>query len=265
MKIFFKYLQIAKTAFLARSFYRFELLFDILKAITVVLVITAIWKSIYNDTAYIEKYSYSDIVTYTCVATALTMLFNVDLSHYLSRKINSGSIAMDFIKPVNHFLYYFSEHLGSVIYSMLFGVVPAMFAFVLIFDLKADSTANLPGIFLLVTAGFLLYYMFCHLVALSTFYTIDAWGIEYFRVNMIRFFAGGFIPLSFFPESFTAINNFLPFQYMIYAPTAAIAGKLPSSGFAGAVIMQFAWIAVLFVLDQLIWKFAIKRVTVHGG
>ena len=260
-----KYLQIMKTSFLNRSYYRFELLFDATKSVVVVVVICAIWREIYRGTDQVDGYSYSQIVTYTCVAALLTLLFNLDVARYMSSKIRRGDIAVELIKPVDFILFTFSEHLGWVLYSLLFCVLPTSLVLLAAFPTSPSSASAWALALLLAVPGFLIYYLFSHLCALATFFTVDAWGIEYFRVNLIRFFAGGFLPVSFFPEPLRAVTEVLPFPYMIYAPAAAACGQLPVAAATRVIGIQFVWVGALALLNQGLWLRVVRRVTVHGG
>jgi ABC-2 type transport system permease protein len=259
------YVHIAKTSFLARSHYRFELLFDSIKAIVVVLVLTAIWRELYTERNEIAGYSLEQIVIYTCAASALALLFNVDLSHYISGKIRSGAIILDLTKPLSLSAFYLSENLGGVLYAGLFAAVPTFLALSLMFGISGDFTSVSLIAIPLVIAGFFVHYIFCHLLALTTFFTVEAWGIEYLRINLIRFFAGGFVPLAFFPESLKQLSNVLPFQYMIFPAASAISGTFPSENLVPTLLMQFGWIAVLLAADLGCWSLVSRKVTVHGG
>ena len=92
--------------------------------VVVVLVITEIWGEIYSDRTDVGGYSHRQMVLYTCAAAVLSLLVNVDLSHYYSERLRSGDIAIDLFRPVNLFLYGLADHLGSVLYSLVFAVIP---------------------------------------------------------------------------------------------------------------------------------------------
>lgn len=261
----FKYIHIAKTSFLSRAFYRFELLFDAIKAVVVVLVITAVWKEIYSNKDQLGEYNLMRMISYTCIASTLALLFNVDIARYFSAKIHRGNIAVEFIKPINYFIYCFSEHLGAVLYSLIFFAIPTFAILMVAFGLDIFMSVKWPEFFITTVLGFFLYYLFCHLCGLTTFYTVEAWGIEYFRINLLRFFAGGFIPISLFPSDLRTISSYLPFEYMIYVPSTTIAGTFNNGQLGQVVLIQVVWIAMLFLMNQIFWMFIVRKVTVHGG
>jgi len=260
-----KHGQVAKVSFLARSHYRFELLFDALKAIVVVLVLTAIWKEIYSARDAIAGFSRRQIIVYTCAASTLALLFNVDLSHYLSRKISTGAIALDLLKPVEINALYLSENLGGALYGGIFVAIPTLVALSCLFGLSEILTMNWLAVIPLALLGFFVHYLFCYLLALTTFFTVEAWGIEYLRVNLIRFFAGAFLPVSFFPVVLQRVSDVLPFKYMIFPAAAAASGNLPHDSVGTTMLAPLGWIVILSAADLALWSWVSRKVTVHGG
>lgn len=259
------HLQIAKTSFLRRSHYRFELLFESLRAVVVVLVLVAVWTQVYTGRSQIGGFTLRQLITYTCAANCLALLFNVDLAYYLSDKIRKGGITFDLIRPVNPHTYYFSDNLGGVLFTALFAVVPTFGVLAALFHIRVTHTADIIGLVVLTTLGFLVHYLFCHLLALTTFYTVDAWGIEALRITLVRFFAGGFVPLVLLPGALQTPLRLLPFPYMIFPAASAVAGTFPPSAFLPTVEAQLFWILALAALDGAAWRLVSRTVTVHGG
>jgi len=256
---------IAKVSFLRRSHYRFELLFDALKAIVVVLVLTAIWKEIYSSRDAIAGFSRRQIIVYTCAASTLALLFNVDLSHFLSRKVRTGEIALDLLKPVETNALYLSDNLGGALYGAVFVALPTLVALACLFGLTGIRETNWLIVLPLTLLGFFVHYLFCYLLALTTFFTVEAWGIEYLRVNLIRFFAGAFLPVSFFPASLKRVSDVLPFKYMIFPAASAASGNFPHGMLGTTLLLQLMWIAILSAAVFAVWSRVSRRVTVHGG
>ena len=118
---------------------------------------------------------------------------------------------------------------------------------------------------LVAITGFLLFYVFCHICALTTFVTEEVWGISYLRTTVVRFLAGGFLPISFFPAPLARASAVLPFQYMIYAPASALAGRVPAADVPPMLGVGAAWIFGLLAIDRLYWRFLVRRITHHGG
>jgi ABC-2 type transport system permease protein len=191
---------IARMAFFKEAFYRFELLFNALRAVVFVVVIAAIWRVVYQDRAVIGGFTLEQVILYTCPAATLTMLFEVNLEREMGDRMRTGDFALQLLKPVHFFVYNLAVGWGTVAFTFVFSALPTFIILALLFDLPALTLAGL-GLGLLMTAlGFTLFFLFCHLTALTTFFTVEFWGVEYMRTTIVRFFAGGFLPLTFFPD-----------------------------------------------------------------
>jgi ABC-2 type transport system permease protein len=152
-----------------------------------------------------------------------------------------------------------------VAFTFLFSAFPTFIVLALLFELPALTLSDL-GIGLLMAAlGFTLFFLFCHLTALTTFFTVEFWGIEYMRTTMVRFFAGGFLPLTFFPDLLYRASLWLPFPYMIYYPARALTGQ-PAGDSAGAVLaFQALWCLALLAANHVYGRLIVRRIAIHGG
>lgn len=258
-------LAIARMAFFREAFYRFELFFNALKAVVFVLVVSAVWRAVYAGRASVGGLSLEEVIYYTCTAITLTLLYEVNLEREIGDRLRSGNLSFQLLKPVNFYLYGFSEGVGTVCYTALFSAIPTLLVLILLFDLPPIPIAQFGTTLLMVLLGFTLFFAFCHLTALTTFFTIEAWGVEYLRQTIVRFLAGGFLPLTFFPEPLLQLALWLPFPYMIYAPARALAGQLPPGTAVPTMITQAAWCAALLLANYAYWKVLVRQVTIHGG
>ena len=260
-----KFLAIARMAFFRQAFYRFELLFNALRAVVVVVVISAVWRAVYQARPAVAGLTLDEVIFYTCTAMMLTLMYEVYLEREIGDRLRSGNLALQLLKPVNYFLYGFAEGCGTACYTAVFSVVPTFVLLLVLFRLRLPDVADLGLAILMIALGFTLFFAFCHLTALTTFFTVEAWGVEQMRFAFVRFFAGGFVPLTFFPEPLYQAALWLPFPYMIYYPTLAVTGQLSSDRLVQTLAMQSVWCMALLVANAMYWKVVVRQVTVHGG
>jgi ABC-2 type transport system permease protein len=259
------FLAIARMAFFQQAFYRFELLFNALRAVVFVVVIAAVWRAVYAARPSLAGLTFEQVVFYTCTAAMLTLLYEVNVEREIGDRLRSGNLAMQLLKPVNYFLYGFAEGCGTLAYTALFSVLPTFLVLALILDLPGLTPGSLALAILMVAQGFVLFFAFCHITALTTFFTVEVWGVEYMRIVLVRFLAGGLVPLTLFPEALHRIALWLPFPYMVYYPTLAITGQLAPELVPRALLIQVAWGGALLALNSVYWKLIVRRVTIHGG
>src|SRR5688500_1176314 len=106
------FLAIARMAFFQQAFYRFELLFNALRAVIFVLVFSAVWRAVYQARPSIAGLSVEQVIFYTCTATMLALLYEVYLEREIGDRLRSGNLALQLLKPVDFFMYGFAEGWG---------------------------------------------------------------------------------------------------------------------------------------------------------
>jgi ABC-2 type transport system permease protein len=71
--------------------------------------------------------------------------------------------------------------------------------------------------------------------------------------------------LTFFPDWLRLTAEWLPFQGIVFVPTAIYLGHLSMMQSIHAVALQAGWVAALWWAGRLGWHWAVRKVTIHGG
>jgi ABC-2 type transport system permease protein len=79
------------------------------------------------------------------------------------------------------------------------------------------------------------------------------------------FFSGSLIPLAMLPERLSALVYSLPFAQALYVPLSILSGIQPLSAVPHLLLIQIAWLVGLLVLSRLVFRLAVRKVTVQGG
>jgi ABC-2 type transport system permease protein len=90
-------------------------------------------------------------------------------------------------------------------------------------------------------------------------------GISWFRRGITDFFSGAIIPLSFFPAGLKTVSDILPFRGIVSVPATIFIGQMSESQILVTFAVEIAWIVGLWYIARLIWHFAMRKVTIHGG
>lgn len=61
------------------------------------------------------------------------------------------------------------------------------------------------------------------------------------------------------------ITNAMPFQSMVHFPVSVFLGNLSTNEMLRGFLFQASWIIILLILSKLIYRMAIKKVTIAGG
>ncbi|MGQ4668691.1 ABC transporter permease [Metabacillus halosaccharovorans] len=261
-----KYLSIAKVTMQNTMAYRFNYIISLLSSFIFILSMFYLWKSIYADKTELAGFTWEQMKTYLFI----TFLSNTLVSWYsetrISRKILDGSVAMDLLKPIDFQKARLSETIGS---SLVEGFIAAIMIsiFVVLFAgiiLPKDLWTALLFIFsLVISLG--IKFGIVYLFSLLCFWTTSSIGIAWSRAAITNLFSGALIPLTFFPEWLKSIAYALPFQGIVSIPASIYLGKLEFINAFQLIGLQVFWMIGLWLLGKLMWNFAVRQITIHGG
>ena len=181
--------------------------------------------------------------------------------------IISGDIAYDLARPMDIYSRWFVETTANKIARTALRCLPVLLvAFILPASIRMSLppspsqallfAASVPLSLCVVTA-------YCMLDCISVFYTMS-------RQNPIfaiaaDFFAGGYIPLPFFPAPLRKIVELTPFAAMNNMPLRIYSGDITGVAAVRGILLQVFWCAALLLLGKLLMRHALGRVVAQGG
>ncbi len=183
--------------------------------------------------------------------------------------ITSGNIAYELCRPCDVYTMWFTKNMAIRLSRMMLRCFPILLVAAF---LPAPFNITLPpdwrsGILFLVsvTLGFLVLISFSMLIYISAFYTISPMGVRILATSVIEFFAGGVIPILFFPESLQPIMYALPFASMQNTPFLIYTGHIKGFEALQDIAIQLVWLAALIIVGRFLMGQALKKVIVQGG
>jgi len=261
-----KYAALAKITMQNTLAYRSTYFISLLGSLIFVLSMLYLWNAIYDGREELSGYTWEQMKAYLFI----TFLTNSLISWYsetkISKRIISGEVAMDLLKPLDFQKARAAETLGSSLTegcmsAILIGavllctqgiVIPATFYSGLLFVLSLFAS-------LLIKFGVV------YLSSLVCFWSSNGMGIAWMRAAVTNFFSGALVPLAFFPDWLEGIAHLLPFQGIVYIPASIYLGKTAGVEALQHVGLQWIWVLVLWGLGKLIWNWSVRQVTIHGG
>jgi ABC-2 type transport system permease protein len=211
-------------------------------------------------------YTLADSLTYAWITQALLAFVCMWNWWEIAATIRSGQIASDLCRPFDFFGFWFSQDLGRAAYHLVFRGIPCYLIGTLAFGIELPSRLDTWLAFLVCVAlAQLLSFGFRFLVNLSAFWFLDIRGVNYITGTVATFFSGILIPNAFFPDWLRTLSDWLPFQGMLYVPTAVFLGKLQGAELAIVLAREAAWVIVLLLAGRLALGVATRRLVVQGG
>ena len=231
-----------------------------------IFVFYYIWMAIYKFDSVINGISKDQIVTYIILSRIIYTQVTWGFIPKMGRKIHTGEIIMDLLKPIDFQLYMYLGRIGDSISFASMSAIPILIicAFTLGIEVPHSPITLicfLLSLFLAMTISFFVEFW----IGLLTFYTNYSWGLQTFQDALISLFSGALIPLSFFPGWLRLIADALPFKDMSYSPVAIYLGLVKGPQVLETLGFQVIWIIALFFLSRTFYSFAIKKITVQGG
>lgn len=228
------------------------------------LVSMALWNDLLSDGA-LSGYDWNAMRAYIIIGfVTATVVFGAADWHIADR-ILDGHIAIDLTKPVDFQRARAAEYVGSMISTVPTVVVGVTGAW-LLFDPPgpASATAGLLTLLSFVLV-FPLAFGITYLTVLVCFWTRRYLGVMWLREALLSFFSGMMIPLAFMPSWLQAVAWALPFPHFTATPAAIYLGHVDTAGALGLLAAEAAWAIGLWYLGRLVFRHAVKKVTVHGG
>lgn len=261
-----KYLEYFRISFLNLLTYRARYFVGIITYIIYIAVFYYIWKAIFANSAVIDTFSLSQMVTYVAIGWISRSFFFNNLDREIETKVVNGSLALDLLKPVDFQLLAYAQTLGEGIFRFaLFALPTALVAF-LLFPIQLPHN-------MLTAAAFLFSTFLAGLVYTSINFMVGALavplgsieGIAYAKQNLILFFSGLIVPFDMLPRWAGGPLRALPFASISYIPLNVYLGKCSGAQLALALCEQIFWVVALFFAARALWNLLIRRVVIQGG
>lgn len=230
-----------------------------------------LWMAIYGSTenATLGGLTRNEMIVYIFMVYVTSSMVMITISDWVSDDVVKGTVAMNLIKPIDYRMSLVTRAMGQVVYRFL---APGVFIWIGI-EVYKVTVLKLPvtsiGNILLYLSSCIMSFFICVLFdfcfGMVAFFTTYIFGMLMAKEALMSFLTGQLIPLSFFPGAVQKIFEFLPFSSMVYTPVMIYLGKYSGNELWFVLLRQAAWVVILYVLGDLIWRRVTKRLVVLGG
>ncbi|WP_240941244.1 ABC-2 family transporter protein [Paenibacillus sp. HB172176] len=262
----YKYVSLAKLSMQNTVAYRGTFIISILGNFIYLLSIFYLWNVVFTAKEQLGGLSWDQMKGYLIISFFMNGLISFYSEGTISGKIVDGSVALDMLKPVDFQKARLSEVLGA-------GVFESFVSIVMIFIMAPTIFSGVYNphwytwLLLLVSVGAALLIKFgiIYLTCLLCFYTTSRYGLSLARTAIMNLLSGALIPLIFFPKWLEVICTYLPFQGIVFIPASIYLERVDGAEAIGLIGLQLVWVVILWWAGKLLWNWAIKQVTIHGG
>jgi ABC-2 type transport system permease protein len=228
-------------------------------------ILVFFWRAAYTDTAAIAGLTLQQTLNYILLAQVFESLADHDLIWEFGYNMREGGIIHLLLRPVNFQAMYYAEALSKLAMGLVLQIPMALLA-TFGFGLRWPTDPAVWGAFLVsALLGYTTLFFFHWCLACLTFYTTEVWGLGVLIFGMTRFFSGGLVPLAIMPPWLRAVVLAIPFAQSLAVPLNILSGITPLSEVPGVWLSQALWVLGMGAASQIVFHFAVRKVTVQGG
>lgn len=258
-----------RNAFLAMLAYRLRYYTGIVTYLLFVSVNYFIWEAVYHGRpagSSIHGFTLQEMITYISVAWIARSLYFSSVDEEMNEIVRTGQISIYLLRPVRFHLLLLAQAFGESVFRLAFFTLPIGTVILLSFPVAPPASASALIYFLLANfAAFFVMAEIGFMVGLLAFSLKSIQGVMRVKYYVIQLFSGLLLPLSFFPDGFQRVLEWLPLKMITYVPLQLYLGKIHGWGVALTFLEQIAWCAVLFSIGEWGWRRAVRTLTLQGG
>lgn len=245
--------------------YRFNLILSLVSVLLQIYLLKVVWTAIYAGRASVDAFALDDVLAYLTIANLQIWLVNPEVSWLVQQRVREGQIAVDLARPVPFPGQMLAQQLGMTIGVLPLVALALPVAFVA-GTLKAPASPESGALYLVsLVLAYVVMSLMGLLLGLVAFWTLETTGmLAIFRFTNL-FFAGGLVPLAFFPAPLRVIADLLPFQTQASIPVSLYLGRLGGVDAARSLAVELVWVVLLAALARVVWRRATYKVVVQGG
>lgn len=259
------YLEMIKISFRNNLVFKTDYIVGIVNNLLAIFVSVAIWKAIYGHEKSISGIRMDNLVTYVSLSLMLQAVFVMD-DFYMDRKIRTGAMATDLIRPLDFRLYLFSHITSNLLFKLIMQLMPALVVVVLIFDIAYPANVQMGLMFLLnLILGYLIIYNLNFIFWVSSFWFHVSWSLITIKDAFITIFSGAVLPLWFMPDPIQQFLKYTPFDSILHIPISIYLGTVKYDEMLFYTVRQLAWILALYITGWILWSRGMRKLTVQGG
>ncbi|MCG2691336.1 ABC-2 family transporter protein [Microgenomates group bacterium] len=233
------------------------------------LVMIIFWLAAFQTKDTIAGYTLSSMVFYYFGVMMINSLIATHPQYFMSEEIRSGAFSNYLVKPVKLAVYKLASALAWRAIRVIF-FIPIILILWQLFPAQLThlsfSLTTLVLFIFSLSLSLLINFFIKMILGLTTIWFTEA-GWLFLSFNIVAsLFSGEMIPLDLLPSNIIAVNNFLPFKYLVYFPLSLILNKISTAKelFFGLSIEVF-WVIFFYCFYRLVLRRGIKNYCAYGG
>src|SRR5262249_1295830 len=231
-----------------------------------------IWRAVYSPSggagpaATIAGFVLSQMLTYVARGWIIRSFYWKTICQGKGYQVRGGEISLELIKTVSVQGRWLGRAAGESAFRLGVLAAPTGLLIALLFPVRPPASTAHFALFLLgVVGSFLLMGAINFMIGTCAIPFKSILALIRAKYWLIELLSGLLVPMTFFPAALRKVAAWLPFEHIAFTPLEIYLGKLSPAATARALLLEWAWVAVLGWLGNRWWLRATRKITIHGG
>jgi ABC-2 type transport system permease protein len=234
---------------------------------TIALIIfVSFWRAVYAEGDTLGGLALRQTLNYIILAQIFLPAVSAQGTiFYFGYLLRQGQMGIELLRPLDFQLATYVHTLAEVGVALITQLPLALVAWLLFrFQLPADPRIWLAFLVTLLLGNALLF-CFEWMLGCVSFYSTETWGLSVLRFGVATFFSGSLVPLAMMPGWLQNLTVALPFAQALYVPVSLLGGITPLSDAPRIWLVQLVYLLILAFLSRLVFRVAVRKITIQGG
>ncbi|HEY7126928.1 MAG TPA: ABC-2 family transporter protein [Ktedonobacterales bacterium] len=260
------YTKTMKIAIMTGFQYRVSQYFYMIGMIAEPIIYLVVWSTIANASGGTAGgLTAGQFAAYYIVWTLVRNINIVFTPYGWESRIQHGYLSGLLLRPMHPIHYDLAYFAGAKVVDVVLWI-PIATVLTLIFHPTFTATPLAIGVFVIAIWGaYLIRSMALWLLGMITFWTTKVSAIFELYMAIELLLSGRLVPLSLLPGWAQQLSNFLPFQWTFSFPIEALVGNLTPLQLLGGLGFQALWVAIGWLLVQLVWRAGVRHFSSVGN
>lgn len=241
---------------------------DFVVNVIAIVILVAFWTAVYTSKSdgEIGGLALQQTLTYIILARIFSNAASDTNGLWLFGSLmREGQVGIELLRPVDLQLSTYVQTMTRILIGFLMNLPVALIAWLLFrYQVPTDPVVWL-AFFVSLFLGVSVLFFFDWALGCIAFYSTEVWGLSVLRFGFSTFFSGQLIPLQIMPDWLRNITAALPFSHALYNPVSILSGITPVAEAPRIWLIELVYLAVFLVISRLVFRVAVRTVTVQGG
>lgn len=230
------------------------------------LIMVYLWLSIYHQGNQIGAYSLNDLIFYYLFSKMVILVISSqDFAREIATTIRDGNFSAYMTKPISFFWQMVSANAANGAQRLIIFAAIASLLFISFLNLPEFSPVKILVFIAAFAVAYAIFILINFIIGVTIFFVGYVSGLNFLMFGIASFFSGRLVPLDMLPPFYLKLASWLPFQYVVYVPTALATGKISVDQALAKILYGFFWIVGLGLFFKIYYRHGLRKFESYGS